>query len=326
MMQPRKLVVLALAASALVLASRIRAGDRPPATQGTDPDVEGLGQMLKVGFSDGPVPQDVYRREYDRVSLTTTNPVQLDYTQGVAAGDANFSKVYLDAAAALTTANRSTAAYLGVGVEPPGDALRSQLSLPDGAGLLVNYVDENGPSPQLIRQHDVLRKLDDQILINEPQLVALVRMHKPDETVTLTLVRQAKTVTVEVKLGQREVPGRQADVNWVESVTPVLGDIPYLNRLYTITTTQPAESKKPALGALSERMRTGPVTFNDGEVLARLGPQGDLLALDLKSGQILYSGKVETEDQWKAVPEQVRSRIESWRAELASPQPKSPQR
>src|SRR5205823_4529899 len=63
--------------------------------------------------------------------------------------------------------------YMGVGVEAPGDTLRAQLKLPQGVGLVVNYVDSNGPSKELIHQHDVLEKLDDQLLINGEQFATL---------------------------------------------------------------------------------------------------------------------------------------------------------
>jgi hypothetical protein len=96
--------------------------------------------------------------------------------------------------------------YLGVGVESPGAALRSQLKLPDGVGLVVNYVDEKGPSQGLIRTHDVLEKLDDQLMVNAEQLVTLVRLRKPGAAARVTLIREAQPTVVEVKLGENDVP------------------------------------------------------------------------------------------------------------------------
>jgi hypothetical protein len=102
------------------------------------------------------------------------------------------------------------AAYMGVGVEPPGDTLRAQLKLSEGMGLVVNYVDDNGPSKGLIQQHDVLQKLDDQWLANGDQLVALVHIHKPGDAVQVSLIRESKPITVALKLAEKASPSQQS--------------------------------------------------------------------------------------------------------------------
>lgn len=207
------------------------------------------------------------------------------------------------------------AAYLGVGVEAPSDTVRSQLDLPDGAGLVVNYVDENGPSKDEIRKHDVLRKLDDQILINADQLIALVRMHKPGETVSLTLLRQARPATVEIKLGEKKAESPNKDFEKYlqlkvlsDGTAAPLGGVEVL-------------SKVPVAGRLYAAEADGrPITFNDGEVLAFLDGHGNLLAVDVKTGNQLFHGPIATERQWQQVPELVRNKLSSWR-EMIAPKP-----
>jgi hypothetical protein len=117
----------------------------------------------------------------------------------------NIADDYLLAVRAATSEPKVKASYMGVGVDVPNDTVRAQLKLPEGSGLVVNYVDDNGPAKDLIRQHDVLQKLDDQLLINAPQLVTLVRMHKPGETIQMTVIREARPVTVPVKLTEKEM-------------------------------------------------------------------------------------------------------------------------
>jgi len=205
---------------------------------------------------------------------------------------------------------KENAAYLGVGVESPNDTIRAQLSLPDGAGLVVNYVDANGPSKDAVRKHDVLQKLDDQILINGEQLVALVRMHKLAETVSLTLLRQARPVTVEVKLGEKQPEPLEIDLeskrlNDAEFLTTRLRDAPILSKL-------------PIVGRLyGGDADARPITFNDGEVLACLDGHGNLLAVRVKNGEQLFHGPIATEKQWKQVPELVRNKLSSWREMIA---------
>jgi len=79
------------------------------------------------------------------------------------------------------------AAFLGVSGSPVMPALREQLKLPKGVGLVVEHVEPKSPAEEAgIKQYDVLHKIGDQLLVNAHQLAVLVRMHKPDEEVTLT--------------------------------------------------------------------------------------------------------------------------------------------
>jgi len=98
------------------------------------------------------------------------------------------------------------AAYLGVVTAPVDAALGKQLRLPQGVGLVVTRVAEDGPSAEVLKRHDVLHKLGEQILVNPPQLAVLIRMHKPGETVALRIIRGGEAKEVEVRLAEHEVP------------------------------------------------------------------------------------------------------------------------
>lgn len=99
------------------------------------------------------------------------------------------------------------AAYLGVAVSPITGVLRRHLDLPDGVGLLADHVDPDSPASTAgIEQHDVLHKLNDQILINYHQLAVLVRTFKPGEEVKLALIRKGKRETATAKLVEKEMP------------------------------------------------------------------------------------------------------------------------
>lgn len=107
--------------------------------------------------------------------------------------------------------------YLGVVVAPVSPALAKQLGLPDGVGLVVNQVEDKSPAAEAgVSKHDVLHLLDDQILINPPQLAVLVRLHKPGDEVKLTVIQAGKKQALKVKLGQTEtfVPGESLPWNW----------------------------------------------------------------------------------------------------------------
>ncbi len=102
------------------------------------------------------------------------------------------------------------ATYLGVGVAPTDPALREQLSLPEGVGLLVGQLDAEGPAKAAgVERLDVLHKFNDQFLINPEQLKVLVRISKPGEEVKLTVIRKAKPQVITVKLVEKEMPKEQ---------------------------------------------------------------------------------------------------------------------
>lgn len=218
---------------------------------------------------------------------------------------------------------QSDGTYLGIGVQAPDETLREQLSLPPAAGLVVNYVDENGPAKSAIQLHDVLQKLDDQLLINGEQLVALVRMHKQGEAVHVTLLRRAKPVTVEVNLGRRgtSIDKRGMGVRVHPSVLQPFRYIPATPPPpadYTVTWNRELGFELAGQPAAVQPLQ-GPriTTFNDGELLVSLTDRGELVATNPKDGRILYHGPIGTDKDWDAMPAVVRDHLAKWRAVIA---------
>jgi PDZ domain-containing protein len=233
--------------------------------------------------------------------------------------------------------NNADEAYMGVGVDAPDATLRSQLSLPSGAGLVVSYVDDQGPANSALQEHDVLQKLDDQLLINAEQLVALVRMRKPGDGVSVTLLRQAKSITVQMALGRRTVASGTTD----ETVgkTPKYRTIDDSGRSTNGAGANKSSSKadwgriflardpvqldkyrsltanRPELGEAlwTPKLETHAVTFTDGDFVVVFAPNGNLKALNAKDGQVLYQGPVQTQQQWDTIPDSVRQRLATWR-------------
>jgi hypothetical protein len=103
--------------------------------------------------------------------------------------------------------------YLGVETAKADDTLRAQLKLPAGVGLEVKHVE--GPAKDAgVQQHDVLYKLNDQLLINTEQLVVLIRNFKPGEKIELTVIRQAQPVQVSATLVEKEVETLSTNKDW----------------------------------------------------------------------------------------------------------------
>jgi S1-C subfamily serine protease len=123
------------------------------------------------------------------------------------------------------TSEKVKATYLGVETVAADDTLRAQLKLPDGVGLAVKHVE--GPAKDAgVQQHDVLYKLNDQLLINTAQLVVLVRTFKPGDKVELTVIRQAQPVQLSATLVEKEVETLNANTTYIygtvnNATTPV---------------------------------------------------------------------------------------------------------
>ncbi len=81
------------------------------------------------------------------------------------------------------------------------------MNLPKGFGLVVDYVVPNGPAAAAgIQPNDILKMLNDQILMEPGQLAKLIRSYSEGTTVTFTVLRKGKEEKISVKLGKKDVP------------------------------------------------------------------------------------------------------------------------
>lgn len=101
---------------------------------------------------------------------------------------------------------KESVTYLGVETAPVSRTLGAQLGLVKDTGLVVVNVLAKSPAADVLKEDDVLTKLDDQLLVNMAQLGALVRAKKDGDEVRLTLVRTGKELTVKARLAVHEVP------------------------------------------------------------------------------------------------------------------------
>lgn len=109
-------------------------------------------------------------------------------------------------APAGSTVQASAPVWLGVAIGPVPQAVQAQL--PDGTeknqGLMVRRVMRGSPAEAAgIRRHDVLLSYNGEKLFSPRDLVERVRSAKPDEKVTLEVVRHGKPMKVEVTLESR---------------------------------------------------------------------------------------------------------------------------
>jgi hypothetical protein len=101
--------------------------------------------------------------------------------------------------------------FLGVETSQVPSVVSEQLGLAKGFGLVVDYVVPSGPAAAAgIQQNDILKMLNDQILIEPSQLRKLLQTFSEGTEVTLTILRKGQEQKITAKLVKKEVPQRRS--------------------------------------------------------------------------------------------------------------------
>jgi hypothetical protein len=249
------------------------------------------------------------------------------------------------------------AAYLGVSTSPVAPALREQLKLGKGVGLVVDFVEPDSPAAAAgIKEYDVIQKLDDQLLINNHQLAVLVRTHKAGDSVTLGVIHQGQPGTVTAKLVEKEVAVLDDNNPW--GTPPEMWRMPPVKTVpfgqfneYKAATTRAA---KPARVGVERSGRSENLFISpDGSGVRIVAPNPDgsrstlhasvirlaepdqtitlncddghtqMVVTDF-NGRVRFDGPVDTEEQRKALPQDLRRRLNEMGLETAPALPLPP--
>jgi hypothetical protein len=209
-----------------------------------------------------------------------------------------------------TTRPTEKGPYLGVGVTPVPAVVRDQLKLQRGVGLVANFVEKGSPADTAgVHENDILTKLDDQVLVNPQQLAVLVRIHKLDEPMRLTVIREAKPMELNAKLVERDLTA------WDESGNGGIRQMQNLLRSsYYPTPADPFTGGSFQLES-SDDQNSFSVTRSNGHcnVLARN-----------KDGKVLFDGPIDTDEQIEKVPKMIREKVQklrNWPAKNPSSMP-----
>ncbi len=137
-----------------------------------------------------------------------------------------------DGAVANLELKKQTVPFLGVYAVPLNPAVAKQLKLADGLYLSLEQAIPDSPAAKAgLERFDVIKKFDDQILVNPEQLQALVRSRKKGDLVKLSILRGGEEKTVEVQLEEQQVPAvalRQArPVPAVPATSSNVSDFPF---------------------------------------------------------------------------------------------------
>ena len=239
--------------------------------------------------------------------------------------------------------------YLGVETSEVPRVLSEQMNLPKGFGLVVDYVVPEGPAAAAgVQQSDIIKMLNDQILMEPDQLAKLVRSYAEGTNVTLTILRKGAETKVTVKLGKREVPSHKSyhfgpghgpkpghDQHF-GMMQGELGDMKFdlgdMNRSIRETV---RNARREALRASREARRAAremrvvstdrgamrsttidlgkaQIVYKDmqGEMKIETVEGKKILTAKDPAGRLLFSGPVDTKEELDKVPADVRQRYD----------------
>lgn len=231
--------------------------------------------------------------------------------------------------------------FLGVETARVSSTLTEQLGLDRGIGLVVQRVVPETAASAVLKKHDILTKLDDQLLVSSDQLGVLVRSKDADTEVTLTFIRGGKKQTAKVKLQTRK-GGSQANVfhldddHDVHSMVLHEGDGRRVemirDNLHGVSDKVDRVEVERIFSGLGDKtnegfawvsagsapvvkmltINNGNVVFSDEEGAVELKTSHGKKVLVVKSldGDVVFDGPVTTAEERKALDEAIRARLE----------------
>jgi len=208
--------------------------------------------------------------------------------------------------------------YLGVTASPVPAVVRDQLRLRPGIGLVVDFVRPDSPAAAAgLKQHDIIEKFDDQLLVSIQQLAILVRMHKPGDEVKLAVIREAKPQVLSAKLAEDDVP----------PLAEVSGENrPYKDALTILRSAQNSPAGGGGFAGSGEwsggqnapaRFWAPPgstgaygIIWSDKEHTFEITQDKErrLVAKD-KSGKVIFDGPIQTDEQIEKLPVEIRDKV-----------------
>lgn len=189
--------------------------------------------------------------------------------------------------------NRAPQAWLGLKVAKPDETITAHVpSLPPGIGFVVKSIDKDGPAQAAgINEFDLLWKLGDQMLVNEAQLAALLRLSKPGDTVILSAFRSGKPLEVKLVLGQSPLPERPFSAEMIDAAI-LPGACPGPMRMVNVAA------------------KTASFSNDDGTALVRRDGANFHVKINAPSGESIFDETLAGSDAFGKIPEKWQRRIQ----------------
>jgi serine protease Do len=200
--------------------------------------------------------------------------------------------------------------FLGVMTAPAPSSLTTQLGRPAGMGLVVVSVQSKSPAQDVLKVDDLLVKLDDQKLINNDQLTALIRSHGEGDEVTVTYVRGGKEANAKVKLVKQEVVASKPVIVALSKIAG--GPSEEMSISADATTDWKIGSSIQGQTTVENGALNQTFTYTNGglgstEIKTVNGKK--TVTLRNSSGVVEFTGPFDTDEERKAAPVSVQTRV-----------------
>lgn len=183
-------------------------------------------------------------------------------------------------------------AWLGLKVAKPDQTITAHVpALPPGIGFLVRSVDPGGPAESAgLRELDLVWKFRDQMLVNEAQLAALLRLSKPGEEVAIAAFRGGKPIAVNLKLGEAPLLKQPFPNEMVEAAI-LPGDFGGPMRVVNV-----AE-------------KSASYSAENGSAVLRRDGESYQLAIHDQEDKLIFEGTFANDESFDKIPEDWRRRV-----------------
>ena len=220
---------------------------------------------------------------------------------------------------------------LGTTFAPVPDAVREQLDLPEGVGLLVDSVEPRSPAAAAgLKRFDIFTRFNDQIVCNADQLATLIKLRKPGP-VSLTILRGGKERKLQVTLPQSDPADDEAPLAEAPGVAPGFppgfapgaGNMPgdlqrQVEDLARQLQKQPFGAGGGGGRSRTTRMSVSPQgneridTESDGTTTIEIRQSAGKFTVEIRGadGARIHAGKLDTDADRRRVPEEFRGRVE----------------
>lgn len=181
--------------------------------------------------------------------------------------------------------------WLGLKLAKVEPSFSAQIrSLPPGVGFMIKGVDPEGPGVEIkLQAFDVVWKMDDQLLINEAQLATLLRLHKPGDSVVLSVFRGGEPLELSMKLGDMPVGHTGFSTELAE--TAIL----------------PGETGPMRVVNVSDRTAT--YSTDEGKIVLRKEGESYIATISNPKDQIIFQGDVAAAGVEDTIPEAWKRRV-----------------
>lgn len=220
----------------------------------------------------------------------------------------------LASAAAEEPAKMVKAAFLGVGVSSAPEVLSEQLKLPQGVGLVVEFVEKGSPAEKAgIQAKDVIHKLDDQLLINPQQFATLIRTFKPGDGVKVMVIRKGEAQTLSASLIEKEMPELSANAQSFSFTTSGMSDAfaPSANIFATIPGVDLQSAVPPRVIRVMPGSTSRIIKVDDKGTRIELETRDGTKTLKVvdKDGKTAFEGPYNTQDEMDEVSPEYRDSV-----------------